>query len=84
MVTRHWKFIVVMARDWLTHTMLPSKYWYFAVKQAVEVATIMPVTIDEKLTTPYEDVYHQKPGYCTLIPMFATSYIRQHRENSQD
>lgn len=62
-----------MARNWLTQSMLPSKYWYFAVKRAVEVANIMPVTIDNVITTPYYAVYNEKPNYGSLIPMCAVS-----------
>ena len=64
--------------------MLPTKYWYFAVKRAVEVANLFPVKLDGALTTPYETVYQHKPGYRTLIPLFSTAYIKQHRSQGQD
>jgi deoxyuridine 5'-triphosphate nucleotidohydrolase len=80
LVERHWQTLVNMARNWLTSSQLPSTYWYFAVKRACEVSNIMPTQINSTLTTPYELVYNRKVDYRCLIPIFCTSYIKQHRE----
>ena len=32
LVERAWQSIVTMSRNWLTSSLLPSKYWYYAVK----------------------------------------------------
>ena len=42
LVERHWQSILSMSRNWLRSSMLPSKYWFFAVKRAVEISNIMP------------------------------------------
>jgi transposase InsO family protein len=63
LVERHWKTVVSMARNWLTSNLLPSKYWYFAVKRACEVLNIMPITHNDKVTTPFELVYRKKVDY---------------------
>ena len=75
LVERHWQSILSMSRNWLRHSMLPTKYWFFAVKRAVEVANIMPTKHNNTLTTPFELVYKQKPDYRTLLPMFSVAYI---------
>jgi deoxyuridine 5'-triphosphate nucleotidohydrolase len=83
LVERHWQTMVNMARNWLTSSMLPSSYWYFAIKRACEVTNLLPVLRNGKLTTPYELVYHKKVPYRSLIPMFSIAYIKQERENGQ-
>ena len=79
LVERHWQSMVSMARNWLTQSMLPVKYWFFAIKRAAEVMNMMPIKIDTLLTTPHEAAYQTKPDYRTLIPIFCLAYIRQHR-----
>jgi hypothetical protein len=80
LVERHWQTLVNMARNWLTSSQLPTDYWYFAIKRACEVSNIMPTKVNSKLTTPYELVFQQKVDYRCLIPIFCTSYIKQHRK----
>ena len=80
LVERHWQMITCMARNWLTHAMLPTKYWYLAVRRAIEVANIMPIKINNQVNTPYEAVYNKKSDYRSLIPMIAIAYIKQHRD----
>ena len=60
--------------------MLPSKYWYFALKRSVEVLNMMPRTHNGTITTPFEQAFHIKPDYRNLLPMFCTAYIRQERD----
>ena len=42
LVERRWQSILTMARNWLTEELLPSKYWFFAVKRAAEIMNILP------------------------------------------
>ena len=35
LLERAWQSVVIMARNWLKSALLPSKYWYFALKRAV-------------------------------------------------
>jgi hypothetical protein len=64
--------------------MLPSKYWYFAIKRACEVSNMMPVKRSNKITTPCELIYSKKVDYRALFPLFSIAYIRQHCENGQE
>ena len=57
LVERHWQTLVQMTQNWLCSSMLPSKYWYFGIKRAVEILNIMPCKVDSKYTTPYELVH---------------------------
>lgn len=84
LVERQWQSILAMSRNWLKSSMLPTKYWYFAVKRAVEISNIMPTKHKSKITTPYKLVYNKKPDYRVLIPMFSIAYIQQHRQNNKD
>ena len=84
LVERHWQAILAMSRNWLRSSLLPTKYWYFAVKRAVEVSNIMPTKHKKIVTTPFELVYNKKPDYRMLFPMFSIAYIRQHREDGKD
>ncbi len=77
LVERNWQTIVDMARNWLRSAMLPTKYWYFAVKRACEVTNLLPVKDrNDKITTPYEMLFKKKVDYRVLFPMFSTAYIR--------
>ena len=80
LVERHWRTVVSMARNWLTSSMLPSKYWFFAVKRAVEVCNILPTKHLDTITTPYELVFKKQVDYRQLFPMFSVAYIKQVRE----
>jgi hypothetical protein len=83
-VERHWQTLVNMARNWLTSSMLPVDYWYFAIKRACEVSNMLPIKKKGKLTTPYELLYKKKVDYRALFPLFSIAYIRQHKEDGQD
>ena len=83
LIERHWKTVVAMARNWLTSNLLPSKYWYFAVKRACEVLNVMPIKHDGKITTPYEVVYAKKVDYRILFPLFSIAYIKQMRHEGK-
>ena len=77
LVERAWQSAVIMSRNWLKSALLPSKYWFYALKRAIEISNISPTKIDQKITTPFEEVFHQKVDYRQLFPMFCTSYIKQ-------
>ena len=77
LVERHWQTMVNMARNWLTSAMLPSTYWYLAIKRACEVLNIMPVRHQN-------NVYKKKVDYRSLIPLFCIAYIKQPRFEGQD
>ena len=81
LVERAWQSAVIMARNWLKSALLPSKFWYFALKQAIEISNISPTKINNKITTPFTEVYKQKVDYRQLFPMFALSYIKQETES---
>ena len=81
LVERAWQSIVTMSRNWLTSSLLSSKYWYYAVKRAVEISNIMPTThIKNKTTTIHELLYQEKVDYQCLFPMFSVAYIKQERK----
>ena len=39
----HWKKIMTLARSWLTSNLLPTKFWYFAIRQAIQVHNYSPI-----------------------------------------
>jgi hypothetical protein len=84
LVEHHWQTLVNMAHNWLTSAQLPCTYWYFAVKRACKISNIMPIQVNKTLTTPFELVYNRKVDYRCLIPIFCTSYIKQHRETGSN
>jgi deoxyuridine 5'-triphosphate nucleotidohydrolase len=83
LVESHWQNIVAMARNWLTSAMLPTKYWYLAIKRGCEVSNILPSKHMNKITTPHELVYNKKVDYRVLFPMFSTAYIKYLREGGK-
>jgi hypothetical protein len=80
-VESHWQSIVSLARNWLTSSLLPSRYWFFAVKRASKVCNILPTNHLDSITTPFELVHHKKVDYRLLFPMFSTAYIKYRRAN---
>ena len=35
LIESHWKKIMTLVRSWLASNLLPTKFWYFGVKQAI-------------------------------------------------
>ena len=59
-----WKFIITLARNWLTSNYLPKSFWYFAVRPATIVSNYMPLQLaDRTWTSPFEQVYNVKPDW---------------------
>ena len=81
LVERHWQNIVTMARNWLKSQLLPSSFWFFAVKRAVEIANILPVESSSGIIyTPYERAYKRKVDFRSLFPMFSKAYVKTETE----
>ena len=79
LVESHWKNIVTMARNWLRAALLPSTFWWFAIKRAVEVTNnLLPsYHMDKKNPkNPFEYVYNRKPDPRNLIPLFSVADIK--------
>ena len=81
---RNWQSILRMLRGWLASSLLPTNFWYYALKRATEVSNYVPIRIDNKLTTPYEMVYQEKPDLRNLFPMFSVGYVSELRDGSKD
>jgi deoxyuridine 5'-triphosphate nucleotidohydrolase len=84
LVERHWQEVVAMSRNWLTSSMLPSKFWYHAVKRAAEVCNILPTHHLKNITTPFEIMHKTKVDYRQLFPMFSVAYIKHVRDKGGD
>ena len=80
LVERAWQSAVVMARNWLKSSLLPSTFWYFALKRATEISNISPVKLNQKITTPFTAAHQSKVDYRQLFPMFSIAYIKQMSE----
>ena len=80
LVERAWQSAVIMSRNWLQSSLLPSTFWYFALRRATEISNISPIKVKNKVTTPFEAVYHNKVDFRQLFPMFSVSYIKQETE----
>ena len=77
LVERNWQSLVNMSRNWMTSNLLPSYYWYFALRRACEVGNILPTNhIKGTITTPHELVFRTKVDYRTLFPMFSLAFIK--------
>jgi hypothetical protein len=58
----HWQTMVSMAHNWLASTELPSSFWFYAVKCAVEKCNYFPTKLDDgSFCTPFELVHGKKP-----------------------
>ena len=73
----NWETCVNMCRNWLRAQLLPAKFWWFGIKRAVEIQNILPIYINNQITTPHELLHGSKVDYRCLFPMFSTAYIRK-------
>ena len=83
LVESRWKQIIKMTRNWITSALLPTTFWWFGVKRAVEVSnTAIPTFHHDKNnpTTPFELVHKRKPDLRNLIPMFSIADIKIDKE----
>ena len=70
-----------MTRNWLTSSLLPSKYWWFGIKRAIEIMNIMPSSHQKNvIASPHKLAFGTKVDYRVLFPMFSLAYIKQERE----
>ena len=53
---RSWRSLLRMSRSWLLSNLLPTKFWYHALKRAAEVSNYLPIKVNNKLTTLFEMV----------------------------
>jgi len=81
---RDWRSILNMSRNWLASSLLPSEFWWHAMKRATEVANYLPLKINNSLTTPHEQVYNSKPDLRNLLPMFSVAYPSYKSNTSTD
>ena len=79
---RNWRTLLKMARSWLASSLLPNKFWYFALKRAAEVSNYLPMKVDNKLTTPHELAYNVKPDLRNIFPLFSVAYVTQTDDHS--
>jgi hypothetical protein len=77
LVERKYQTILQMARNWLTNSLLPSNYWWLAMKRAVEVSNMLPTfhIKTDPPTTPHEYFYGSQPDLRALVPMFTVAYV---------
>ena len=80
LVKRHWAFLVKQARQWLTASLLPSSYWWFAIKCACEINNILKAPHKKENISPYQLVTGEKPDYRQLFPMFSVAYMKYAQE----
>jgi hypothetical protein len=83
LVERHWQTVVSMARNWLTSSLLPSRFWFFAIKRACEVCNILPTSHMDSITTPHTLQFGTKVDLRQLFPMFSVAYIKYPREDGK-
>jgi hypothetical protein len=77
---RHWQTIVSMARNGLASAELPSSFWYYAVRRAVEVCNYFPMNIEDgTISTPFELAHHSQPDLRVLFKPFALAAVQQER-----
>lgn len=69
-----------MARAFITDMQMPRNYWYWALRQSVQVSNYIPCTIEGTSTTPYELVYGVKPDLHILFRMFLVGFFKHTRD----
>ena len=78
----NWKTVIRMARAWIANKLLPSNFWWFALRHAVMVSNYLPIRINNILTSPHYIVHHRRPDLRNLIPLFAVGYITKYKDGT--
>jgi len=78
LVERAWETITNMAWAFITDMQMLHSYWYWALRQAIQVQNYIPCI--GVSTTPHELVYGVKPDLRVLFRMFSSGFFR----HSQD
>ena len=61
LVEHNWRTLVRKAHSWLSSALLPSSFWFLAIKRACQVHNYLPVNVKGQITSPHELVHHIKP-----------------------
>jgi hypothetical protein len=72
-----------MARAFITDMQMPCNYWYWALRQAVQVANYVPCSVNGISSTPHELVYGVKPDLRVLFRMFSVGFFHHLRDGTQ-
>ena len=59
-VERPWQTIVFMARNWSQAALLPSTYWWFAIRQVHKVQNLLPTKHPKNNVTSLFELVHGK------------------------
>ena len=78
----NWKSILYMARSWLASHLLPSSFWWWALKRATEVSNYLPIRINNRFTTPFELTYGEKPDLRNLLQIFSVAYLTRYKDGN--
>ena len=80
---RNRRSVLRMSCGWLASALLPTKFWWFALKRATKISNYIPIKLDNKLTTPFQLVYGMKPDLYNLFPLFSVAYISKHKDGTK-
>jgi hypothetical protein len=69
-----------VARAFITDMQMPKNYWYWALRQSVQVSNYIPCTIEGISTTPHELVHGVKLDLRILFHMFSVGYFKHLRD----
>ena len=71
-----------MARAWIANKLMPSNFWWYALRHAVMVSNYLPIKINNTFTSPYFIVHHRRPDLRNLIPLFSVGYITKYKDGT--
>jgi len=77
LMERAWETATNMARAFITDMQMPKNFWYWALRQSIQVMNYIPCTVSGISTTPHELVYGIKPDLRILFRLFSTGYFRK-------
>jgi hypothetical protein len=77
LVERAWETTTNMARAFVMDMQMPRSFWYWALRQSIQVMNCFPCTVTGISTTPHELVYGIKPDLRILFRLFSTGYLKK-------
>jgi len=71
-----------MARAFVMDMQMPRSFWYWALRQSIQVMNCFPCTVTGISTTPHELVYGIKPDLRILFRLFSTGYLKKNKDGA--
>jgi len=80
LVESHWKFMVHMARAYLTEKQMPRAFWFYAIVHSAHMMNAIPGKIHGRIASPFLLVHGVGHDEQTWISLFSICYFHHEKD----